>query len=107
MQVQKQQTVLAPRLPLHSRHCQWPACHFQARSRSRFLRTVCPVVAPGFELVVLFAAVRMTKEVGHLAAHAGTAVAAVAGFHSDMTVPDLAYLSRLADSTQPAPPHLA
>jgi hypothetical protein len=106
MQVQKQQTVLAPRLPLHSRHCQLPACHFQARSRSRFLRTACPVAAPGFELVV-FAAVRRTKEAGHPAAHAGTAVAAVAGFHSGMTVPDLVYLSRLADSTQPAPPHLA
>jgi hypothetical protein len=104
MQVQKQQTVLAPRLPLHSRHCQLPACHFQARSR--FLRTACPVAAPGFELVV-FEAVRRTKEVGHLAAHAGTAVAAVAGSHFDMTVPALAYLSRLADSTQPAPPHLA
>lgn len=92
MQVQKQQTVLAPRLPLHSPHCQLPACHFQARSRSRsrFLRTACPVAAPGFELVV-FAAVRMTKEVGHLAAHAGTAVAAVVGFHFDMTVPDLVY----------------
>jgi hypothetical protein len=103
MQVQKQQTVLAPRLPLHSRHCQLSACHFQARSRS--LRTVCPVAAPGFELVV-FAVVRRT-EVGHLAAHAETVAAAAVGFRSDMTVPDLVYLSRLADSTLPAPPHLA
>jgi len=101
MQVQKQQTVLAPRLPLHSRHFQLSACHFQVRFR--FLRTVCPVAAPGFELVV-FAAVGRTKEVGHLAAHA---VTVAAGFHSDTTVPDLAYLSRLADSTLPAPPHLA
>jgi hypothetical protein len=64
------------------------------------------VAALGFELVV-FAAVGRTKKVGHLAAHAGTVVAAVVGFHSDTTVPDLVYLSRLADSTLPAPPHLA
>ena len=67
---------------------------------------VCPVGAPGFELVV-FAAVRRTKEVGHLAAHAGTVAAAAVECHSDTTVPDLVYLSRLADSTLPAPPHLA
>lgn len=104
MQVQKQQTALEPRLPLHSRHCQLSACHFQARSR--FLRTVCPVAAPGFELVV-FAAVGRTKEVGHLAARARTVVAAVVGFHSDTTVADLVYLSRSVDSMLPAPPHLA
>ena len=102
--MQKQQTVLASRLLLHSRHCQLSACHFLARSH--FLRTVCPVVAPDFELVV-FAAVGKTKGVEHLVEHAGTVVAAAAGFHSDTTVPDLAYLSRLADSTLPAPPHLA
>lgn len=89
MQAQKQRTVLAPRLLLHSRHCQLSACHFQARSH--FLRTVCPVAAPGFELVV-FAAVGRTKEVGHLAAHAEIVVAAVVGFHSDTTVPDPVYL---------------
>ncbi len=104
MQAQKQQTVLAPLRPPHSHHCQLSACHFQARSR--FLRTVCPVAAPGFELVVFVVAGR--TEVGHLAAHAGTvAVVAAVGFHSDMTVPDLVYLSCLADSTLPAPPHLA
>ena len=102
VQVQKQ-TVLARRLPPHSRHCQLSACHFQAHSRShsRSLRMACPVAAP--ELVVL-AVVRRTKEVVHLAAHAGTVVV---GFHSDMIVPDPVYLSRLADSTLPAPPHLA
>jgi hypothetical protein len=103
VQVQKQQTALEPRLPPHSRR-QLSACHFQARSR--FLRTVCPVAAPGIELVV-FVAVGRTKEVGHLAGHEGIVAAAVVGFHSDTTVPDLVYLSRLADSTLPAPPRLA
>lgn len=104
MQVQKQQTAPEPRLPLHSRHCQLSACRFQARSR--FLRTVCPGAAPGFELVVL-AAVGRTKEVGHLAGHEGAVAAAVVGFRSDTTGLDLVYLSRLAGSTPPAPLHLA
>jgi hypothetical protein len=104
VQVQKQQTALEPQLPLHSHHCQWSACHFQARSR--FLRTVCPVAAPGFAFVA-FAAVGRTEVVGHLAGHEGTVAAAVVGFRSDTTVPDLVYLSRLADSTLPAPPRLA
>jgi hypothetical protein len=64
------------------------------------------VAAPGFELVV-FAAVGRTKEVGHPAAHAGIVAAAVVEFHSDTTVPDLVYSSHLADSTLPAPLHLA
>jgi len=104
VRVQKKQPVLAPRLPPHSHHCQLSACHFPARSR--FLRTVCSVAGPDFELVV-FAAVGRTKEVGHLAVHAGTVAAAAAvEFHSDTTVPDLVYLSRLTDSMLPAPPHL-
>jgi hypothetical protein len=77
--------------------------HFQARSRSpqkMFLDS-----ALGFDFVVAFAAVR-TTEVGHPAVHAMTVGAAVAS-HSDMTVPDPARLSRLADSTPPAPPRLA
>ena len=60
--------------------------------------------ALGFDLVVLAAARRM-REVGHPVVHAVTAV--VAEFHSDRTVPGLAYLSRLADSRLPALPHLA
>jgi hypothetical protein len=100
MQAQKR-TVLALQLRPHSRRCQLSACHFQARSR--FLRTVSPVAAAGFELVVLAVAGR-TKEVGHLAAHAGTVVAES---HSDMIVPGHPVLSRLVDSTPPAPPHLA
>jgi hypothetical protein len=78
VQVQKQQTALEPRLPLHSRHCQLSAYHF--RARSRFLRTVCPVAAPGFELVALAAVGRMKEvghEVGHRAGHEETVAAAV------------------------------
>jgi hypothetical protein len=65
---------------------------------------MCSVAGPGFELVV-FAAVGRTKEVGHLAAHAGIVAAAAVEFHSDTTVPDLVYLSHLTDSMLPAPPH--